>query len=482
VRVTANSAAALQSALDAAVPGDEIVLPAGSVYRGNFVLRRRAAGAPTILRSEIVPTAAGVRVTPSTAGSIATIESITSEPALAALPGAQDWRILGLRIRLADGAVDNYGILRIGDGTETRAADLPTNIVIDRTIVSGGTNNNTSRCVAMNGAAVAVVDSWLADCHARGRDSQGIGGWNGSGPYRIENNHIEGAGQNVFFGGADPAIADITPSDITIRRNHLFKPLTWAGRWTVKAAFELKHARRVLFEGNVIENHWVDGQAGFAILFQAVSQDGRAPWTKVWDVTVRHNVIRNSLSGANVLSRFGIGSQLPTEPSRRIWFHNNLFRDVGRDPVTGATNGRYFQILGDLVDPAFTNNTGHGTGASVVAIFDGAERITRLVFTRNVFGATLYGMIGSNYGEGRSSLEHYAPGASVQGNVFASRPESMYPTGNFFPASLGLEAFRAPAANDWTLLGTLPFATYAGQLVGVNSTEANNAIGGATMQ
>jgi hypothetical protein len=30
-----------------------------------------------------------------------------------------------------------------------------------------------------------------------------------------------------MFGGADPSIPDLVPSDIEIRRNHLFKPLSW---------------------------------------------------------------------------------------------------------------------------------------------------------------------------------------------------------------------------------------------------------------
>ena len=44
-------------------------------------------------------------------------------------------------------------------------------------------------------------------------------GWNGPGPFLIENNYLEAAGENVMFGGSDPSIANLVPSNITIRRN-----------------------------------------------------------------------------------------------------------------------------------------------------------------------------------------------------------------------------------------------------------------------
>ena len=58
-------------------------------------------------------------------------------------------------------------------------------------------------------------------------DTQAIGGWNGPGPYLIENNYLEAAGENVMFGGADPTIPNLVPSDITLRLNHLIKPRSW---------------------------------------------------------------------------------------------------------------------------------------------------------------------------------------------------------------------------------------------------------------
>ena len=75
------------------------------------------------------------------------------------------------------------------------------------------------RCIALNAAAVTIRDSHIADCKAVGKDTQAIGGWNGPGPYMIENNYLEGAGENVLFGGADPAITNLVADGVTFRRN-----------------------------------------------------------------------------------------------------------------------------------------------------------------------------------------------------------------------------------------------------------------------
>src|SRR5206468_132741 len=122
-----------------------------------------------------------------------------------------------------------------------------------------------------------------------GADSQAIMGWNGPGPFKIVNNHLEGAGENVMFGGADPPIHSLVPSDIEIRQNHFFKPLSWregdptyAGTpWTIKNLFELKNARRVLVEGNVFENIWRAAQDGFALQLTVRNQYGGAPWSTI---------------------------------------------------------------------------------------------------------------------------------------------------------------------------------------------------------
>ena len=62
---------------------------------------------------------------------------------------------------------------------------------------------------------------------ASGLDTQAICGWNGPGPYTITNNYLEAAGENILFGGADPSIPNLVPSNITVTGNYLTKQLAW---------------------------------------------------------------------------------------------------------------------------------------------------------------------------------------------------------------------------------------------------------------
>src|SRR6266571_4241328 len=85
-----------------------------------------------------------------------------------------------------------------------------------------------------------------------------------------------------------PAAA--TPTDIEIRGNHFFKPMSWkpgepgfvggaSGRpFIVKNLFELKNAQRVLLEGNLLENCWGGfSQNGYAVLLTPKNQSNQCP-------------------------------------------------------------------------------------------------------------------------------------------------------------------------------------------------------------
>ncbi len=49
-------------------------------------------------------------------------------------------------------------------------------------------------------------------------------------PFKIVNNYLEGAGENVLFGGPIPRSRIWFRPDIEIRRNHIAKPLTWKAK------------------------------------------------------------------------------------------------------------------------------------------------------------------------------------------------------------------------------------------------------------
>jgi hypothetical protein len=141
---------------------------------------------------------------------------------------------------------------------------VPHHLELDGLVIRGDAAKGQKRAIALNSASTTIRNSDIREIKAVGQDSQAICGWNGPGPFVIENNYLEAAGENVMFGGADPAIRDLVPSDITVRGNYLTKPLEWRepnSPWTVKNLFELKNAQRVLVEWNVFEHNWAAAQA-----------------------------------------------------------------------------------------------------------------------------------------------------------------------------------------------------------------------------
>jgi hypothetical protein len=274
------------------------------------------------------------------------------------------------------------------------------------------------------------VDSYLADCHSRGQDAQGILGWNGPGPFKIANNYVEGSAENILFGGADPTIPNLIPSDIEIRRNHFTKPKSWRGVWTVKNLFELKNAQRVLVEGNVLESVWPQGQDGFAVLIKSVNQNGRCTWCVVRHVTFRNNLIRDAAGGVNMAGTVNAGKYWPGEFLNNVLFENNVITDIGTaDP---RQVGRLFQILGALWNITIDHNTGYATKFTIMP---GGGPKRNVYIANNVFGRTRYGIKGAGAGAGVGTLGKYFPGFTFAGNVVVDGKPRSFPPGNYFPAS-----------------------------------------------
>src|SRR5712692_9463195 len=286
-----------QAALNAAQAGDVILLEAGATFTGPFTLPYKAGSGWIMIRSSALGwnLPPGTRVDPSRAAMMPKLEAAHGS-VISTEPRAHHYRFIGIEIRPRDGAF-LYNLVLLGY-KETSVEDLPHHIIFDRCYIHGDPKKGTRRGIAMNARHTAVIDSYLSDLKEVGADSQAIMGWNGPGPFKIVNNYLEGAGENIMFGGADPAIPNLVPSDIEIRGNHFFKPLSWKvgdpsyadHHWSVKNFFELKNARRVMVEGNLFENCWNDAQTGIGIVLTPRAD----PYATVQDVSFVNNVIRNS--------------------------------------------------------------------------------------------------------------------------------------------------------------------------------------------
>jgi hypothetical protein len=428
----------LQRAIDQAEPGDVITLESGATFRGHFTLRAKS-GKPDrgwITIRTGVPDARlpreGERITPAYAPVLAKIVTPDEDAALRAGPRAHHYRLVGLEITVDTGVGNNGGVVRLGgSGTDQRTLDqVPHHLILDRVYVHGNAGHNTKRCVLLNSAHSAVVDSYLADCHSRWQEAQGILGWNGPGPFKIVNNYVEGSAQNIMFGGSDPTIPNLIPSDIEIRRNHFTKPKSWKGVWAIKNIFELKNAQRVLVEGNVLESVWPHGQNGFAVVIKSVNQSGGCTWCVVRHVTFRNNVMRDAAGGVNMAGVVNGGKYWPGEFLNNVLFENNLLSDIGT--ANPRHVGRLFQILGALWNISIDHNTGYATKYTIMPDGDPKRNV---YIANNVFGRTRYGIKGTRARAGTETLDKYFPGATFAGNVLLDGKPGSFPGRNFFPAS-----------------------------------------------
>lgn len=451
-----------QAALDQTVSGDTIELQAGAVYYGPFVLKQHAGtGWVTILSSEnaLSPLpSSGTRVTPANRPAMATLVS-ASNSVISTEPGAAWYRFVGVEIRPGNrGSVPNNvagtrttitNLVELS-ALDNSAANMPHHIKFERSYLHGDPVWGTRRGIVFNGAHMEIVDSHLADFKSS-EDSQAVAGWEGTGPYLIENNYLEAAGENVMFGGADPSVEGRIPADITITRNHFSKPLSWQStnegfvgpQWRVKNLLELKNAQRVLIDGNLFEHNWIQAQNGFAILFTVRNQDGASPWSQVNDVTFSNNIVRKVGGGINILGYDDIHESARTQQLR---ISNNLFYEVGG--VWG--NGRLLQFLGSPADIELTHNTALQDEAIV---FMEGDPIPDVEIRGNLFNANQAGISGTGTSPGKGSIDTYlAPTSTIEGNLFIAPGHNVYPPGISQVPDTASVPFADFAKQDFRLL------------------------------
>ena len=413
--VKVSNGAELQDALDRATEGDVILLAAGATFQpstpdGSFVLRRRPLppGSWVTVRSADKAFDTNGAVPPATradkadAIAMSKIRAAGSAPAVRTEAGARGYRLVGLDIGVDAGVLHLSNLVELGSGKDTTVDAEPSDIVIDRCYLHGNDGGNIRRGVAMNGARLAVIDSYLENFHDSNGDSQAIAGWNGPGPFKIVGNVLEAASENVMFGGADPAIPDLVPADIEIRRNLMTKRQAWRSAGVpVKNAFELKNARRVLVDGNVFEHVWPSGQDGTAIVLKSVNQDGRCAWCVTEYVTFTNNIVRDAANGVMINAQeVGVHGARQPLPLSHVRLQNVLFQGIGN---------KLLRVMGGGSDVEITHITSLGNPGGILDARDASDLNPRLVFQDNIVERKLYG-IGTGADEGAATLvRNFAP-------------------------------------------------------------------------
>ena len=583
----------LQAAINAAAFGDVILLRAGQTYIGHFTLRAKSGTGTITIRSDASDTsfpAAGHRLIPSDRPGGNTSRALLPRlvgrggtyktmPLLKTEPGAHGYVIKFVEF---DGVaqIGYETIVQFGDDTTAAA---PYDITLDRVYVHGHKYKGQKRGVLLNGTKLSVINSYISDIKAVGADSQAILGYNGAGPLTIVNNYLEASAENVMFGGADPAVTNLVPSNIVLRANHFFKPLQWrnailsspgspratagtggslaAGthyfrvvavmptaataavsapssvvsatvgssgavtvswtgvsgadkyrvyrgtsatgqrvylettgtsliykggtelsgtlpssgtKWVVKNLLEFKNAARVTVDANIFENSWVAGQVGYAVVLTP-RNGGKAPWTRVQDITFTDNIVRHVSGVVNIAGYDTVGTTLRTE---RITFRNNLFEDV--DGTKYGSSTRAILVGGGPAYLTFDANTLIHTNSTVLVAY-GAS-MPGFVFVKNSAQHQKYGINGDGSTPGLPTITKYFPGGVITCNALAGGSASLYPTPNAFPTVAVWKASFASFSGADYRTGSTPLVPPSGcsAAPGADVAAVYAATGGVT--
>ncbi len=500
----------LQSALNAANPGTILLLDAGVSFKGSFSLPNKTGNGWIIVcsaQSALLPNQ-DTRINPNAPTGNASypaqkdaMPKIISTntfglPCFRTLPSAHHYRFVGLEITVDTTVLNSYGLMFLGDGSnaQNNLNSVPNNLIVDRCYIHGHDKADIMKAgILLNCANSAVINSHISGFHSIGYDTYAIGGTNGPGPFKIINNYLESAGENILFGGAAPAIPGLVPSDIEVRNNHFFKPFSWrvghpsyAGKhWTIKNLFELKTGKRVWLDGNILENSWADlpiGQSGYAILLTVRAENGAAPQADVSDITITNNIIRHAGAG---ISLSGHDSPTQSLQSKRIKIANNLFYDIsgaeyGDGNVAGPNDGTFIKI-GDPDDILIEHNTVLQSG-SITWAYGVVQNIR---FANNLFHCFIsdggyQGIYGPGFAQGGNGpMAAFFPGITdanknFDKNVLIGGNATKYSnyntlSQNYFPATTGAVQFINYANGN---------ADYHNYALGMTSAYKNAATDG----
>ena len=534
ITITVNSGGNLQAALNNARCGDTIHLQAGATFTGTFIFPNKNCDdshwiiVRTSSDDSLLP-AQGSRLTPCYAG----VSSLPGRPAfncswtknvLAKLvmnrglasgpvvfaPGASHYRLIGLELTRVVGIGLVYALASPASGA------VNSKIIYDRIWFHGTAHDETVRGIQLGGGTyVAVIDSFFTDFHCVAitgacTDAQAINGGINThpmGPYKIVNNFLEASGENIMFGGGP---ATQTPADIEITHNHMFKPLTWmkgqpgfvggvSGHpFVVKNLFELKNAKRVLLDSNIMENTWGGfTQVGFAIVLTPKA-GGTCTICQVTDVTIRYNRISHMAAGMMLGNGLSDNGAVPLDGGRYS-IHDVIFDDINGTKFNGpnvfaqVSTGPHCPVVHDVTInhiTAFPKTTSFLIGD----VLSTNPKMKNFVVTNSIVNAGQNPVWSTGTGGSLNCAVHNSPlitfNACFNGYLFShnallaspgSYPPSTWPAPNFFPtteSAVEFVAYGSGTTANYALQSTSPYkgAGTDGKDLGANVLAVNAAV------
>jgi hypothetical protein len=446
--ITLKAGDNLQAAVNNAQRGDVILLPPGVTFTGGLRLPNKPGTGWITIRSATPDAqlpAAGQRITPAHAALLPKVVTNNNGIAVSTDPGARFYRLMFLEITVASPTTNYSSLIRFGDPSSDQTGVMPSDLILDRSYVHGLPTGEVKSCVILSSAWSAIVDSWISECKDSDQDSQAVVGWNGSGPYKINNNYLEGAGENVMFGGATPHTPGNLPSDIEFRNNHLKKQDAWkSGGYVVKNLFEVKFGKRILVEGNIMEGNWLSGQTGWAVNLKTSAPIGMS-WGIAEDITLRGNIIRNSGAGISLLGAEGHSNLV----LNRVTVVDNLIANINTGIYTGA--GNMVQALGGPTNITFDHNT-FVTSGYIANAFVFTAPVIGFSFLNNIIIRGQYGFKAGGSSEGNNTLSQYAPGGDFRANLLiGNQPQVSYPQSTWWASNLSSVGFSDIATANYRL-------------------------------
>ena len=386
---TCTTSAQFDTAITNCARGDIIVLQSGTTFDKSTTRTfpaKSGTGWVYVVSSDVYnslfPRAPGERVGPGDLGDMAVVRSTTANtPVFTFTAGASKpthWRFVGVAVT---STADQMNALVYLNGNTATDANLVDSIVLDRCYLYGSPGTrNIRRGFQMDGTNCAAVDSYLGPFRdPSDADSQAILHLYAGAGHKVVNCYLAATGENWMSGGGS---SPRTPSDIEFRFNYLEKYAAWEGVYGVKNLLEIKFAKRVLIEGNVLARNWVSGQSGHAIHIKSTSQTGNGDGTqyKTSHIVVRYNKVTEYQEPFRVMGATEDSHQSTDYVViRDNWFTNKRSGD-GRwylfsTSSFGALN--YCVCINNVIDSSDANVPGY-TGLS------GGLKGTSLTFEDNV--------------------------------------------------------------------------------------------------
>jgi hypothetical protein len=466
---------------------------------------------------------------------MAKIVTPNSNPALNPLPGANHYRLVGLEVTTASNQgciphnvppVNCYTYFLFGqpDGGLGHPTQLPDSITFDRVYMHGSPTQDVREGIQGNVTNLAVIDSYISDIHQGWADSQAIAVYFTPGPIKVVNNFLSASTEDMMFGGSGGYSNPYVPSDIEIRRNHFFKPLSWdscgAGgtlapgfmkpdgsicppgggyQWLEKNNLEFKSARRVIVSGNTLENNWYAAPGQYAQLLFEIRTTQSGSNAVVDDIEVVSNIIEHGDRGINTLE--GDYACVPptcTNPgeSKRVWIHNNL---ILLNPNPDDTHHIWALIWGGEITPPVLNGLTDWVFQHNTALMLDGSKMDDYVFTAPTCTTTRTSNVwlldnviarqptGDCLQQGLTGLNLYIPNPSplaprYLGNVmFAPSGDTVYtwPAHNY--ATTVPFTYVDPGNGDYQLLSPDWTDTTDGKISGIDWDELQQAMGYSTL-